>query len=140
MMLPKREVIYQKYGGRCAYCGCVLDKKNWHIDHLEPLRRGDGDQYKHRDVITNMMPSCPSCNHYKSTWTIEEFRREIQLMPSRINKKNPTYKMAKRYGLIREEVNKVEFYFEYYNSCPPLVKAYINDTVLEHLKEHGARL
>lgn len=112
MTKDDRKDIFLKYGGRCAYCGRHLDINNWHVDHLEPLRRGDGDKYKHRDVMSNMMPSCPSCNHYKSTWTIEEYRREIQLMPSRINVKNPTYKMAKKYGLIMEVVGKVTFYFE----------------------------
>lgn len=33
-----REIIFNKYGGRCAYCGCEL-KRNWHVDHLEPVKR-----------------------------------------------------------------------------------------------------
>ena len=34
----KRELIFNKYNGRCAYCGCEL-QKGWHIDELLPVRR-----------------------------------------------------------------------------------------------------
>ena len=30
----QREALRQKFGGRCAYCGCEL--KDMHADHLEP--------------------------------------------------------------------------------------------------------
>ena len=30
----ERELIFNKYNGKCAYCGCEL-KKGWHIDHIE---------------------------------------------------------------------------------------------------------
>lgn len=33
-----RQKIFDKFGGRCSYCGCEL-KKNWHCDHLEPVNR-----------------------------------------------------------------------------------------------------
>jgi len=34
----KRNLIFNKYGGRCAYCGCELEK-GWHVDEIEPVRR-----------------------------------------------------------------------------------------------------
>ena len=34
----KREFIFNKFGGKCAYCGCDL-QKGWHVDELEPIRR-----------------------------------------------------------------------------------------------------
>ena len=33
-----RKAIYEKYGGKCAYCGCEL-QKGWHVDEIEPVRR-----------------------------------------------------------------------------------------------------
>jgi hypothetical protein len=35
MKAKDRELVYKKYDGHCAYCGCVLEK-GWHVDHLEP--------------------------------------------------------------------------------------------------------
>lgn len=34
----EREIIFNKYGGKCAYCGCNLEK-GWHVDEIEPVRR-----------------------------------------------------------------------------------------------------
>lgn len=33
-----REIVFNKFGGRCAYCGCEL-KKGWHVDEILPVRR-----------------------------------------------------------------------------------------------------
>lgn len=33
-----RQKVFDKYGGRCAYCGCEL-QKGWHVDEIEPVRR-----------------------------------------------------------------------------------------------------
>lgn len=30
--------IFNKFGGRCAYCGCEL-QKGWHVDELMPCKR-----------------------------------------------------------------------------------------------------
>jgi hypothetical protein len=38
MKKAERQKVYEKYGGRCAYCGCQLEK-GWHVDHLEACRR-----------------------------------------------------------------------------------------------------
>jgi len=35
----QRAVLREKFGGRCAYCGCELPEKGWHADHLEPVMR-----------------------------------------------------------------------------------------------------
>jgi len=37
-----RQLIFEKFGGKCAYCGCEL-KKGWHVDEMLPVRR----KYKH---------------------------------------------------------------------------------------------
>jgi hypothetical protein len=117
MTKETRKRIFNKYGGRCAYCGCVLGD-NWHIDHVEPLQRGKGDKYKHRDVESNMVPSCPSCNNYKSTLSLEKFRGELMLLPDRLSNRVNIYKIAKRYGIVRvvPKSYQIVFYFEDYNN------------------------
>jgi 5-methylcytosine-specific restriction endonuclease McrA len=36
--MTKREIIFNKFGGKCAYCGCDL-VKGWHIDEILPVKR-----------------------------------------------------------------------------------------------------
>lgn len=33
-----RKLVFDKCGGKCAYCGCDL-VKGWHVDHIEPVGR-----------------------------------------------------------------------------------------------------
>lgn len=41
-----REIIFNKYGGRCSYCGCDLGK-GWHVDHIEPVKRKTRTVHQH---------------------------------------------------------------------------------------------
>ena len=89
------------------------------IDHLVPLYRNDSDEQLNKwgkirgtNDISNLMPSCRSCNHYKSTFTLDEFREQLMIMRERLNKQHKIYSISLRYGLIEEKENKVEFYFE----------------------------
>jgi len=112
--MTKREKVFEKCNGRCAYCGDVLPEK-WHIDHLEPVNRCLKTKKMNkpeRDVIENMMPACPSCNNYKHSFTLEVFRREVGLLVGRLNSTFTQYKIAKRFGLVQETQNPVIFYFE----------------------------
>ncbi len=38
MTKADRQLVFDKYGGRCAYCGELL-QKGWHVDELLPVRR-----------------------------------------------------------------------------------------------------
>ena len=38
MTKKQRQEVFDKFGGRCAYCGCELGK-GWHLDHIEPVCR-----------------------------------------------------------------------------------------------------
>lgn len=40
-----RELVYNKYGGHCAYCGKKIDIKDMQIDHFIPILRGWSDEY-----------------------------------------------------------------------------------------------
>ena len=65
-----------------------------------------------QDHIDNLFASCCSCNNYKDTFSLEQFRTEIGHLTERLNSTFTQYKIAKRFGLIEETGNKVTFYFE----------------------------
>lgn len=122
----QREIIFNKYGGKCAYCGVELEK-GWHVDEIEPVRRNykwnkekrtyetDKDNpfcHPERMHIGNQNPACASCNINKHNLSLEEFRNLIQGFMKHLNEVSTQYKLAKRYGLVTETNIKVIFYFE----------------------------
>jgi 5-methylcytosine-specific restriction endonuclease McrA len=115
--MTKREKIFNKLNGKCAYCGCEL-QKGWHIDHLLPLVRSPftgEQQYPERNKFDNLMPSCPSCNNYKHSYSIEEFRRLISELRKQLML-STQYKISLRYGLINEVEKEVKFHYEQFSS------------------------
>lgn len=118
-----RSIVHQKFGGHCAYCGTEIDLKKMHIDHVIPVFRGWSEKVlegfgleRGQETENNLYPSCARCNRWKSTWTLEQFRREIELQIERLNKRSNNYRMAKDFGLIQETNQKVVFFFETYKS------------------------
>lgn len=150
MKKSDRELIFNKFNGHCAYCGCELEK-GWHVDELLPCERKykyieahwknkttnekcfsfsgirrnpdewirvnskqipDGCRYPERLVIDNQMPACASCNINKHSLNLEEFRSLIQGFMKHLNELNTQYKIAKRYGLVKEDIKPIIFYFE----------------------------
>jgi 5-methylcytosine-specific restriction endonuclease McrA len=101
-----REKIYKKYNGRCAYCGKQIEYKDMQVDHLMPQRNGGTDK------LSNLMPSCRLCNHYKRAHALETFRDMIAKIPDKLQD-NYIYKVALRYSNIQVcNDNKIVFYFE----------------------------
>lgn len=127
MKKKDRQIIFNKYGGRCAYCGIPL-LSGWHIDERLPVKRMYSKEfntktnrwtrkiigvvYPERFHIDNQMPSCPSCNVNKRALTLDSFRELISGFTRHLNSHSVQYKIAKRYGLVREEPKPVIFYFE----------------------------
>lgn len=120
----KRSKLYAKYDGKCAYCGCDLPPK-WHADHIEPIYRGMKfyDKEKHEivsgsrldlDKIENLNPACPSCNNYKHTLSLEEFRFQLSRQVERCMN-NCNFKLALRYNQITIHQSPIIFYFESLN-------------------------
>ena len=114
-----REIVFNKYNGRCAYCGCEL-QKGWHVDHIEPAFHNWSDediklhlkQKRGLNTIENYNPACPRCNRWKSTFSIEGFRIEISKQIERLKRDSPQFRMVLDYGLIRETQKEVKFYYE----------------------------
>ena len=73
MRTETRKRVYQKYNGKCAYCGCDLEK-GWHVDHIKPKVIGGSDS------LENFNPSCKHCNTYKGGAGIEEYRTQLKRM------------------------------------------------------------
>jgi hypothetical protein len=76
----------------------------------------DGCEFPERIVVENQMPACASCNINKHSLSLEEFRSLIEGFMKHLNGVNTQYKIAKRYGLIKEDIKPVVFYFEQFNN------------------------
>lgn len=103
-----RQKVYKKYNGRCAYCGRKIEYKDMQVDHFIAKR---GWNESGSDDISNLMPSCRMCNHYKRANPIELFRRYIQEIPRKL-RNNYIYKVGVAYGNVIENEKPIEFYFE----------------------------
>ena len=60
--IPKsvRKLVYAKYNGHCAYCGCEIPEKGFNVDHLHCIRNYEyTEEFTGIDVhdISNLMPS-----------------------------------------------------------------------------------
>ena len=109
-----RIAVYNRFGGRCAYCGIELDIDNFQVDHLRALKRGELNV--DRDYsFDNCMPSCKQCNASKSSFTLEQWRKELELKVARLNKYHSIYRICKSFNLVNESGNCVIFHFEIYN-------------------------
>jgi len=126
MALSKRQraELFERFDGRCAYCGEFLGKR-WCADHVEPVirethyQRGKGFVqtgrmlHPERDTVDNRMPSCAPCNIHKSGHTLEGWRVELGRLLEILKRNYPTYRMALRIGLVEEATPApIKFYFE----------------------------
>jgi len=83
MTQNKKDKVFDKYDGHCAYCGTLLTTKkdkpgSYTTDHIIPQsmfkeKKGVG---KFRDSLENLNPSCKTCNSEKGDLTLEEFREK----------------------------------------------------------------
>ena len=74
--MTKRERIYNKFGGLCAYSGTPLED-DWQIEHICPIVRNwyDGTvQFKEHDTEDNIFPVQKILNHYKHSLSLDQFR------------------------------------------------------------------
>jgi hypothetical protein len=122
-----REQVYQKYGGRCAYCGQEITIRRMQVDHVIPKRHYSEQhgclivkcrlftEYGLND-IQNLNPACHSCNNRKSTHPLEEFREEIVAQLSRLRRDSNPFRLAERFGQVKETGEPVVFWFERYNA------------------------
>lgn len=112
-----RELIKNKFGGKCAYCGCELGQK-WHVDHVKAVFRCSmqetGMRKPENDCIENKFPACVKCNLFKATFSIEELRTEISMQIERARRYSVNFRTAERFGLVEIKQKPVVFWFEQY--------------------------
>lgn len=111
--------VYDKCGGRCAYCGISITLKQMQVDHIKPLYRNDGVKTlevwgveRGTDNEENLLPSCARCNRWKSTYSLEMFRNIVQKSIERLERDTPNFRLARDYGLLEVTNKEVIFYFE----------------------------
>lgn len=112
----QRAALREKFGGRCAYCGCVLGDK-WHQDHIEAIDRqwwkpGSPATKPELDTLENMNPACPPCNLDKHAQSLESWRKAIQRSNEVLQRDVSTFRRAVRYGLVQLLDAPVVFHFE----------------------------
>jgi 5-methylcytosine-specific restriction endonuclease McrA len=109
-----RERVYNKYEGRCAYCGKVLEYKQMQVDHYYPQckerfysRRFGIDVHAEE----NLMPTCRRCNHYKRSATPKQFKTLMKTLHERLE---AIYilKVAVDFGMATIQPFDGLFYFE----------------------------
>jgi 5-methylcytosine-specific restriction endonuclease McrA len=121
--MTEREVVYNKYQGHCAYCGKEIKFKDMQVDHFHPKHLTGWirsprmvELYKlpaEINDISNKMPSCRRCNHYKRGHTIKGFRILMADIHKRIEKIYIN-KVALDFGIMRLTPFNGELYYEYY--------------------------
>ena len=113
----QRQLVRDKFDGRCAYCGILLGDK-WHADHIAPIVRNDWlktprqPDYPERDTLENINPACPPCNIDKHSLSLESWRTMIQNSNAVLMRDVSTFRRAVRYGLVALSSEPVVFYFE----------------------------
>jgi 5-methylcytosine-specific restriction endonuclease McrA len=92
--MKKRDIIYNKYGGLCAYTGKPLGE-DWQIDHITPRRCHWKLNGNH---INNLVPANRIINHYKRSLDLEGFREYMTNFHKRLAKlpKNTTVPATER--------------------------------------------
>ena len=119
--IPKktRNALYEKYNHKCAYCGCDLEYKDMQVDHVNSVYANtDFKQTMTEEEMysdENLLPACRQCNFYKSTMTLENFRKRIRITMMNNLRKDFGYRLALKYGLIVENSKDIVFYFETLN-------------------------
>lgn len=125
-----REIVYKKLKGCCAYCGNKILYRTMQVDHMIPQSNYKYDTANDRikdiripnflkhltegDVnhIDNLYPSCRKCNNFKSSFTLELFRSELQSQLERARKTSSNYRRALQYNQVKETSQPIVFHFE----------------------------
>ena len=70
----KRKLVWELYGGRCAYCHASVAFDEMTIDHVIP--QSDFETEQEADVTENLCLCCKICNVYKGSLSLREFRAQ----------------------------------------------------------------
>lgn len=112
MTKKTRQIVFDKYVGKCAYCGCELTLKTMQVDHIQSKRHHEYFDIKEDvDRIDNLTPACRQCNFYKSDGTLEQFRTNLMTIEERLNKVF-IFRLALKFGIVELKKFSGKFYYE----------------------------
>jgi len=120
MKKDKKELVFLKFAGRCAYSGTILEN-SWQIDHLISKRLGGSDN------LDNLVPTQKIINHYKRALSLNDFRnlwlgglhKRLAKLPKNprtekgIKRKEYLLTIAKYFGITKDSPFSGKFYFEF---------------------------
>lgn len=116
--------VWGKYEGHCGYCGTPIKYQDMQVDHIFP-KSGMTQNRKNKpaniDDISNLMPTCRSCNIFKSNSSLENFRKHLESQIHILRRDRPSFRLAERYGLIECKPKKIVFYFENKDNFVPIL-------------------
>lgn len=84
------------------------------VDHVIPL------ELMGKDEASNYLPACRSCNNYKSSLSLEHFRKCIMKWHDVLTRDSVTYKNAVRFKLVKPNPHYIVFYFEKIGASAPV--------------------
>lgn len=125
MTKKKRQEVYDKFDGLCAYTGKPLGD-DWQVDHLESQFSFFSSGKNGQDDIDNLMPCQRIVNHYKRGQKLETFREwylgklhfRLKYLPKNpksergIRRKEYLLKVADLFGITEDKPFDGKFYFE----------------------------
>lgn len=74
------ELVINKYGSNCIYCGAELTWKNMGLDHKYSQHRGGTDKKKNLQII------CQRCNRRKSIMHHPEYKKLLKFITKNFDK------------------------------------------------------
>ena len=107
--------IFEKYSGKCAYCGVSLQLSKFHVDHIiskQHYQTSHRTFDKSANKIDNLNPSCPSCNLIKKHLSVEDFRKKVENIPIFFFNNYHLFRAGMRFSNLTISTEKVIFYFE----------------------------
>ena len=125
--LKNRQIVFDKFDGRCAYCGTEVTlevdrfdpSKVMQIDHFQPRMKKVDPKFleiqgmeKGTNKINNLYPACKGCTASKKDRTIEEWREILNNMVNWLFDNSSQFRTVVRFGLVNTISRRVEFYFE----------------------------
>ena len=126
----QRELLCQKFDGCCGYCGEHLVKMQ--ADHIAPVTRLTTDPWGNplpaserrmikpeRNVVGNMMPTCPQCNNSKGGYSLEGWRDLLARSGEIVAREKPIFRAGVRMGVISVSDAPVVFHFERVENSTP---------------------
>ena len=96
-----KQLIWDKYGGRCAYCGALIPIKKTYMDQFYPSRGDSPD---------NLMPCCHGCYSHKMGKTPGQYQAWIENKCRGALRANPDYRMAITFRMVAE-FPRITFYY-----------------------------